>query len=269
MKFLIISLILSILGFGFLYAQSTVSKQISSIRISSEKLGVNKRIWIYTPKSYKSSAKRYPVIYMFDAQNLFDAKRAFAGEWQIDEYLDSLSVPEKEVIVVAIEHGNKKRIEELTPYAHEKHGGGKGNEFLQFIVEKVKPKIDDSYRTLSDSEHTAIFGSSLGGLMSFYACLKYSDTFSKAGIFSPAFWINPEIYDLVKATEIPKSTKFYFMAGDSESEEMVTDMEKMISLLKRKGFDDNRLFSKVVKNGKHNEKLWRENFPHAFEWLMK
>jgi len=269
MKILIISLIFVLLGLGFLYAQGSISKQISSIKIKSETSDFHKRLWIYTPKSYKSSSKSYPVIYMFDAQNLFDAKKAFAGEWEIDEYLDSLGIPEKEVIVVAIEHGNEKRLEELTPFAHEKHGGGKGDEFLKFLVEEVKPKIDDSYRTLSGSEHTAIFGSSLGGLMSFYACLKYKDTFSKAGVFSPAFWINPEIYDLVKNTEIPKSTKFYFMAGDSESEEMVIDMEKMITLLKRKGMDDNQVFSKVVKNGEHNEKLWRENFPQAFEWLIK
>lgn len=268
MKLLIISLILSVLGLGFLYAQGTASKQISSIKINSEKLGFKKRLWIYTPKSYKSSTKRYPVMYMFDAQNLFDAKRSFAGEWEIDEYLDSLNIKEKQVIVVAIEHGNKKRIEELTPFTHIKHGGGKGNEFMKFIVEEVKPKIDSSYRTLKESEHTSIFGSSLGGLMSMYACLKYSDTFSKAGVFSPAFWINPEIYDLVNSTQIPNTTKFYFMAGDSESEDMIIDMERMVTLLEQKGIKPNQIKKKVVKNGEHNEKLWRENFPEAFEWLM-
>ncbi|MEM6516423.1 MAG: alpha/beta hydrolase-fold protein [Bacteroidota bacterium] len=268
MKFLIISLVLSVLGFSFLYAQSTASKQISSMKFESAHLDSAKRVWIYTPKSYKSSEKRYPVIYMFDAQNLFDAKRSYAGEWEIDEYFDNLKNADKEVIVVGIEHGNEKRIEELTPYPHEKHGGGKGDDFMKFIVNDLKPKIDMKYRTLSDKTNTMLFGSSLGGLMSLYGTIKYPDVFSKAGVFSPAFWINPEIYDLVEASNGFENNTFYFMAGDSESEDMVTDMEKMIKLLHSEGLKSKQIKSKVVKGGQHNEQLWRENFPDAFEWLM-
>ncbi len=269
MKLLILSLVLSFLCIGFLYAQSTASKQITSIKLKSSQLEVTKKVWIYTPKNYRKSEKRYPVIYMFDAQNLFDAKTSYAGEWQIDEYLDSLSIEKTEVIVVGIEHGNDKRIEELTPYQHEKHGGGKGDKFLEFIIKEVKPKIDRKFRTEPQAQHTTIFGSSLGGLMALYATVKYPETFSRAGIFSPAFWINPEIYDFVESSKIPATTKFYLMAGDSESEEMVPDMNKMINLLKKKGVNENHMKSKVVEKGEHNEKLWRENFPEAFEWLMK
>jgi len=269
MKLLIVSLILSILGFGFLYAQTTASKQISSMKFKSKHLDTTKRVWIYTPKSYKSEDKSYPVIYMFDAQNLFDAKRSFAGEWQIDEYLDNLKDSEKEVIVVGIEHGNEKRIEELTPYVHEKHGGGKGDIFMKFLINEVKPKIDSVYRTKPEAEHTVIFGSSLGGLMALYGSIKYPEVFSRAGVFSPAFWINPEIYDLVKDSDGFTKNKFFFMAGDAESEKMVTDMEKMVALLKSEGVKSNQIKSKVIKGGKHNESLWRDNFPQAFKWLME
>lgn len=268
MKLLIVSLVFSLLGFGFLYAQSRASKQISSIKFKSVHLDSTKRVWIYTPKSYKSSEKCYPVIYMFDAQNLFDAKRSYAGEWEIDEYLNTIDEMDKEVIVVGIEHGNEKRIEELTPYPHAKHGGGKGDAFMKFIINDLKPKIDTNYRTKSDKDHTMIFGSSLGGLMALYGAVKYPEVFSKAGVFSPAFWINPEIYNLVKTLNGFESNEFYFMAGDAESDAMVSDMEKMIALLKQEGLKAKQIESKVVKGGKHNEKLWRENFPEAFNWLV-
>ena len=269
MKILLISLVLIVLTVGFLHAQSTASRQVSSFKMNAPLFGGKKTVWVYTPKTYKKSKKDYPVIYMFDAQNLFDSKTSYVDEWKVDEYLDSLSVNDREVIVVGIEHGNDKRIEELTPYAHSKHGGGKGDAFLKFMIETVKPKIDSKYRTKPDAEHTTIFGSSLGGLMALYGIIKYPDTFSKAGIFSPAFWINPEIYDLVASAEIMQGTKFYFLAGSAESEEMVPDMKKMEALLKGKGISNAHIKSKVIEGGEHNEKLWRDNFPEAFEWLMK
>jgi predicted alpha/beta superfamily hydrolase len=76
-------------------------------------LHTNKKIWIYLPKNYKTSEKKYPVMYMHDAQNIFDAKTSYVGEWNVDEKLDSLQA---QVIIVGIEHGNDERFEELTPY---------------------------------------------------------------------------------------------------------------------------------------------------------
>ena len=77
---------------------------------------------MFFPKSYKNPKTAYPVIYMHDAQNLFDDSTSYVGEWKIDEYLDSINT--NEVIIVAIEHGNEKRIDKLTPYPHEKHEVG-------------------------------------------------------------------------------------------------------------------------------------------------
>ncbi|MEO0059850.1 MAG: hypothetical protein RLZZ312_1497 [Bacteroidota bacterium] len=81
---------------------------------------------------------------MHDAQNLFDKKTFYAGEWQVDETLDSLSA---KVIVVAIEYGGDKRLDELTPFTHPKYGGGGANNYLDFIVRTLKPHIDSSFRT--------------------------------------------------------------------------------------------------------------------------
>jgi predicted alpha/beta superfamily hydrolase len=250
------------------YSQkNTASKQVSTFNIEAPQLNSTKKIWIYLPKNYETSQKNYPVIYMHDAQNLFDAKTSFVGEWNVDEKLDSLNA---QVIVVGIEHGNEKRMEELTPYKNAKYGGGNADNYLAFIVKNLKPAIDAKYRTMSNAANTAIMGSSLGGLVSYYAILKYPDIFSKVGIFSPAFWFNRnEITDLTNT--IPKlKTKIYFLCGDNEGDaDMVTDLNKIDDLVSKKRCKCKKLTKKtIVKGGQHNEKLWRDGFVNAYLWLF-
>jgi len=244
--------------------ESTASKNVSTFTIEAPQLKTTKKIWIYLPKDYSATAKKYSVIYMHDAQNLFDAKTSFSGEWNVDEKLDSLKA---QVIVVGIEHGNEKRIDQLTPFKNEKYGGGNADNYLDFIVKTLKPHIDATYRTKPKAKNTIIMGSSLGGLVSYYAILKYPETFGKAGIFSPSFWFSNNIYTLTEqATKI--KTKIYFLCGDKESDDMVRDMTKMERLL-----DTKRCYclhltkSKIVKGGEHNEKLWRNGFVKAVLWI--
>ncbi len=244
---------------------STASKQVFTFEIASPELQMVKKIWVYLPKNYKTSNKKFPVMYLQDAQNLFDKTTSFAGEWQVDETLDSLSA---QAIVVGIEHGNEKRLDELTPFANQKYGGGHADSYLKFIIETLKPHIDLTYRTKKNSKNTAIFGSSLGGLFAFYAMLQYPQTFGKVGVFSPSFWFTNDIFELLQ--KAPKlKNKCYFLCGDSESDDMVADMNKMYLLL-----DKNRCYclnlskKKIVKGGKHNEKLWRDGFAQAYLWLM-
>ncbi|MBS7255869.1 alpha/beta hydrolase [Flavobacterium branchiicola] len=245
--------------------ESTASKNVSTFTIESPQLKTTKKIWLYLPEGYSTSIKkRYSVIYMQDAQNLFDAKTSFVGEWNVDEKLDSLKAP---VIVVGIEHGNDKRIDELTPYKNEKYGGGKADDYVDFIVNTVKPYIDKNYRTKPKAKNTTIMGSSLGGLVSYYAAVKYPDVFGNAGVFSPSFWFSNDIYTFTEQS--PKiKTRFYFLCGDKEDENMVSDLNKMERLLEK-----NRCYclhltkTKIVKGGEHNEKLWRDGFVKAVLWL--
>ena len=256
------------------HAQSTASKQVSTFILEAPQLNTQKKIWVYLPKDYQNSKKSYSVIYMHDAQNLFDAETSYVGEWKIDEYLDSIN--SNESIIIGIEHGNEKRIDELTPFVNEKYGGGKGDLYLDFIIETLKPYVDLNYRTLTDHDHTIIWGSSLGGLMSLYAVIKYPETFGKAGIFSPAFWINKnEIFELVKNSDINPNHKFFFLVGSEEGEsmeiasEMVSDQHDMAKLLIDKGIDNRNIMDKVVPNGHHNETLWSTNFAETYQWLIK
>lgn len=256
------------------HAQSTASKQVSTFILEAPQLNTQKKIWVYLPKDYQNSKKSYSVIYMHDAQNLFDAETSYVGEWKIDEYLDSIN--SNESIIIGIEHENEKRIDELTPFVNEKYGGGKGDLYLDFILKTLKPYVDLNYRTLTDRDHTIIWGSSLGGLTSLYAVIKYPETFGKAGIFSPAFWINKnEIFELVKNSDINPIHKFFFLVGSEEGEtmeiasEIVSDQHDMANLLLDKGIDHSNIIDKVIFNGHHNEILWSTNFAEAYQWLIK
>jgi predicted alpha/beta superfamily hydrolase len=263
-----LTLLLAFLYYGIGIAQkSTASQQVSTFDLEAPQLQTTKKIWVYLPKDYSASAKKYPVLYMHDAQNLFDATTSYVGEWNVDETLDSLNA---QVIIIGIEHGGEKRMEELTPYAHPKYAGGKADAYLNFIVNTLKPKVDATYRTKTNAKNTAIMGSSLGGLVSFYAALKYPYVFGKVGCFSPSFWFNrKEMNDLMAKTE-HFNTKVYFLCGDSEGDDdMVTDMRNTEKWVNSKRCECKKLNkTQIVKDGQHNEKLWRENFKKAYLWLF-
>jgi predicted alpha/beta superfamily hydrolase len=256
----------SILFFNTLRAQqqSTAGKNVQTYTLYSPEYDYSKRVWVYLPEEYnKKSKQRYPVVYMADGQNVFDVKTSFSGEWRVDETLDSLQA---KVIIVAVEHGGDMRLEELTPYKNAEYGGGGVDKYLDFIMYTLKPHVDALYRTKPEKEYTGIFGSSLGGLMAYYTIISYPDTFGMAGVFSPAFWINPEIFELNQYADTINA-KVYFMCGDAESKDMVPDMQRMVKLAKAKAKKPDLINSKVVAGGQHNEKLWAAAFAQAILWL--
>ena len=188
------------------------------------------KVWVYVPPDYDSSKENYSVIYMHDAQNLFDVKTSFIGEWEVDETLNKLhKETRKSFIVVGIENGGEKRIEEYTPWKHEKYGGGKGEIYVNFLAKTLKPYIDKNYRTKPDSGNTAIIGSSLGGLISYYAGLEYPETFGKVGALSTSFWFSDKVNAFSKEKGDLKNTKIYFLVGEKEGQEMVEGTKKNTS----------------------------------------
>ena len=234
-------------------------------------LDKKRRVWIYLPTSYDTSSKSYPVVYMHDAQNLFDQSLSYSGEWEVDETLDRLeNSHELELIIVGIDNGGSERIDEYTPWEIPEYPSKQqGDAYIRFIKENLKPFIDKNYRTQSNREQTAIMGSSLGGLISYYAALQYPETFGKAGIFSPSFEMVKKSLGFAKDHGNLKDSKIYFMAGNKESEQMVAKMSQTIQLMIASGFPENNIKSKVVQEGEHNEKLWREEFEPAIIWLFE
>jgi len=228
-----------------------------------------RRIWLYLPPDYETSGKDYPVLYMHDGQNLFDLYTSFAGEWEVDETLNSLFDEGKEVpIVVGIDNGGAHRLAEYTPWPHPQYGGGDGDLYAQFIVETLKPHIDANYRTKPQRAFTGIMGSSLGGLISHYIAIKHQDVFGKAGIFSPSFWYSDSSYSFVTQTGSQFPMRYYMMGGTNESGGLVGQMQNMIQTLLAAGFDESELELKIVQGGQHNEYLWRTQFGEAYEWLF-
>src|SRR5512139_2503958 len=139
---------------------------ISDVR--SPQLGNTRDIHVYLPPSYRASGRHYPVVYMHDGQNLFDPETSFSGEWGVDETLERLGPEGVETIVVAIPNMGGARCDEYSPWTDPRAGGGRGDAYLAFIVETLKPRIDLKFRTRREREHTGIMGSSMGGLISLY-----------------------------------------------------------------------------------------------------
>lgn len=242
------------------------SWQVSTFEIDSPELNSKKKIWVYLPKTYHLKNKQnFSVIYMHDAQHLFDNTTAKTKDWNVDETLDSLNA---KVIVIGIEHNGDNRLDELTLFKNVKYGSENGDNYLDFIVQTLKPYIDQTYRTKSDKRNTAIIGSVLGGLISYYAILKYPHVFGKAGVFSPSFCYNSDIYELTKKTKKLKA-KIYFLCGDDENDDMLPNLKKMVYLV-----DSIRChclalnYTEVIKGAQQNEKLWREHFKQAYLWLF-
>jgi predicted alpha/beta superfamily hydrolase len=226
----------------------------------------HRRIWIYLPKNYSHSKMHYPVLYMHDGQNLFDEATSFAGEWGIDEALDSAK---KQCIVVGIDNDGARRMNEYNPFDHEKFGKGEGDLYVQFIAKTLKPYIDKHFRTKADPANTLIAGSSMGGLISMYAVMKYPKVFGRAGVFSPAFWVAPQlktdIEKMVKAST-HKNVRIYFYAGEQEGNQMVVDMLYMFERMRKLG--SSKMKVKINAEGKHNEPTWRHEFPDFYNWIM-
>lgn len=231
----------------------------------------SRRIWIYLPDDYTTSNKKYSVIYMHDAQNLFDDATSFSGEWGVDETLNKLAKDGiEDAIVVGIENGGESRLNEYSPWKNQKYGGGEGNKYVDFLAKTLKPYIDKHYRTKSQATHTGLIGSSMGGLITLYAGVKYPQKFGKLGVFSPSIWFaeNDLLYFIRKNTRKLSNLRFYFVAGKNEYEDMVSDIEGMADYLKKEGVKPENLKIKIDDYGTHSESYWRGEFDKAYEWLF-
>ncbi|MBL7701312.1 MAG: alpha/beta hydrolase [Ferruginibacter sp.] len=254
--------------FGALVRNRTASKQVHVMDTAFfiPQLNRSRRIWIYLPEGYETTKKHYPVLYMHDGQNLFDEYTSGFGEWGVDECLDSLNRSGKPgCIVVGIDNG-PKRFNEYNPFAFRDFGEGEGERYVDFIAQTLKPFIDKKYRTVTSKENTMIAGSSMGGLISYYAMMKRPEVFGKAGVFSPAFWTAPAINALTDSLAAKQAGKFFFYMGAKEGGAYVNDMLAVQELLGEKS--SAMIYSVIDDEGIHNEKSWRKWFAEFYCWMM-
>lgn len=235
----------------------------------SPQLQNRRDILVYLPPSYGRSEQRYPVVYMHDGQNLFDDATSYVGEWCVDETMEALSKQGTEAIVVGIPNQGEHRLDEYSPFRDRLGHGGRGDAYLTFIVRTLKPRIDHDFLTLPGRSHTSIMGSSMGGLISLYAALRYGGTFGAAGVMSPSLWFAKRAIfgSARKALFIPG--RLYMDLGLAEGLEMVTDARRMRTLLCEKGYrlGDDLLYIEE-RNGRHTESAWAGRLPAALQFLL-
>ncbi len=222
---------------------------------------------------------RYPVLYMHDGQNLFDAGSSFIGvEWQVDETVERLIKEGKipPIIVVGI-YNNAERMNEYTPTRDAgRKGGGRGEKYARFVIEEVKPFIDKTYRTKPGREDTAVAGSSLGGLISLYMGVEHGDVFSKVGVISPALmWDEASLLRKIEAKpESLKRLRVWLDMGTKEGVTLgsfslaMTYTERLTKAMEKGGLCEGKHFKYMEAEGAvHNEGAWAERFDRVLLFL--
>lgn len=230
-----------------------------------------RKVSILLPFDYdKNPQKRYPVLYLHDAQNLFNPRSPY-GNWGIDHKLAILA--EKgmgDLIVVAVDHGETDRVTEFLPIKHDKLGASEGRKYVKFIAETLKSYVDTHYRTLPSRSHTGMGGSSMGGLITAYGGLMFPEVFGKLMIFSPSLWVTRHSpFESVPFIQ-PILTRIYIYAGGKEGSNMIPNVKNFQDNIKNKGLDNSNLHFKlsVDLEGIHSEVRWGQEFPKAIEWLF-
>ncbi|MCF2652320.1 alpha/beta hydrolase [Anaeromassilibacillus senegalensis] len=234
-----------------------------------------RNVYVYLPTMYEyESELRYPVLYMFDGHNVFFDKDATYGKsWGLGRYLDYTDTP---LIVVAVECNHSPengRLSEYSPYDFEDpHLGrfiGRGKETMEWFIRVLKPQIDREFRTIPDRDHTFIMGSSMGGLMSLYAVLRYNKVFSRAAALSPSIWVAPErLCELVRRTPISPDTVIYMDYGSREMG-FHAEMERFFMQLGEQILSRRiHLTLRIVPNGDHSEASWEKQLPFCIGALM-
>jgi predicted alpha/beta superfamily hydrolase len=245
----------------------------------SKHLVNSRRLLVYLPPEYeKDKSQRYPVLYMHDGQNLFDDATSFAGEWHADETAEALIKEGKipPLIIVGIENAGGERVDEYTPVTS-RGEGGRGALYAKFVVEEVKPFIDQAYRTRPDRASTGVGGSSLGGLISLYIVKQYPDVFGRCAAVSPSLWWNlgQFLAEAQADATWARGTRIWLDMGTKEDEEnaivsqmRINDCTDLARSLERAGLKPAQDFTwRKIEGAGHNEAAWAERFDDVLIYL--
>lgn len=229
-------------------------------------------VHIYLPPSYQEGDKHYPVVYMQDGSYL--AKNCLN---LLEHKVKVQEIPE--IILVGVVPNN--RYDEYTPFvAASLTGtyadfGGNGAAYLNYLIEKVKPFVDTTYRTKPEPAYTGIIGASLGGLLSIYAALTKPDVFGKIGALSASFWFEGFLSFLEEVRLSKSNQKIYMSVGTLEGVYKQGIQRNMIPFtyqahhtLLQKGYPKKQLKFSVENGGTHDKVFFTKHFVQALEWLF-
>jgi predicted alpha/beta superfamily hydrolase len=219
---------------------------------------VARPVWVWLPPGYEQEPqRRYPVLYLHDGQNMFDA-RAAGAEWQVDETAQRLveSRAIAPLIVVAVASG-RDRLSELTPTAGVRGGGGLPV-YAAWLLGELKSEVDRRFRTLPDAAHTAVGGSSLGGLASLWMALHRADRVGAALVVSPSMWWDDFFPERdVRSTPPPEPRpRLWLDMGAHEGEGVFTASRRLRDALLSRGWSGTDLAYIEDPEGRHDEFSW-------------
>jgi len=234
-------------------------------------------IYIYLPPGYhQEPGKQYPVLYMHDGKNFWHRHFSRRPGWDVDKTTTRMIRENKirKIIIVGIPHSGRERLLEYSPpyicdtlsRRFHMERKGYGDKYYLYLKNSVKPMIDTKYRTLPGRQHTAVAGSSMGGIISFYLAYTYPSLFSKAGIISPAFYLeyridnkSAELQQLIKQK---KDILFYMDSGTAgRMQDGLYYTRKMKTSMLKAGWNLNKdLIYFEHKGGRHNKRSWRTRF---------
>jgi enterochelin esterase-like enzyme len=262
-----------------------------------------RNIDIWLPANYNPN-KKYAVLYMHDGQNLYDSNTTWNHQsWDVDDVLDKLMQAQtiQDVLVVGIWNGQQSRHAEYFPQkpfesllpaekdsitaelqiaARTKEGfTPTSDNYIQFLVEELKPYIDSTYSTNTDRAHTFIAGSSMGGLISLYAICEYPKVFGGAACFSThwpgTFHVDnnpvPEAFVRYMRDHLPdpSSHRLYFDYGDQGLDALYPPLQtKADAVMKAKGFSEKNWITRYFPGENHSERAWNKRLHIPMLFLL-
>lgn len=231
-----------------------------------------RRLHIYVPDDAFDKQQRYPVMYMFDGHNLFEDEEATYGKsWGLSDGLKRLK---QEMIVVGIEcnHEGYERLSEFSPYDFmygRKKIKGKGRQLMAWVCDELKPLIDRELPTMPDRLHTAIGGSSMGGLMALYTIFHHNDVFSKAAALSPHIFGMEQVLAETCKQSLALDTRIYVSWGAKECRNKQVLAEYSDYLISIANQHLGQVYLNLKVNGEHNEASWEEELPCFMAYLYE
>jgi len=257
-------------------------------------------ITLWLPPGYDAAkGRRYPVVYMQDAQNLFFLERSnFKKVWAADKaalgLIDSGKVPP--FIIVGIDQPGRERYQRYFPVKVPSAplreaiagfaGPLQGDDYVAFMADELKPLIDRDYRTRPQPRFTAVVGSSMGGLISIYALAERPDVFGKAAAVSTHTpLVGPENIEkapglaptiqgswrsyLYRQLGAPKGRKLWMDHGTATLDQYYAPYQQVIDAeVRRLGWTDRNYRSQVYPGAEHEENAWARRLPEVFGWLL-
>ncbi len=249
--------------------------RLHSFHFHSAILPDDRCVSVYLPVAYdEDPARRFPVLYLHDGQNLFDPRLSYipGRTWRAGSTADAVvdQGRAEPVIVIGIANTGIRRMAEYTPTRDYRMGGGEGDLYGRVLTEELKPAIDAHFRTLAGPEHTGLGGSSLGGLITLYLGLERPDIFSRLAVLSPSiWWDHRSILTFVNHLKPKPDLRIWIDIGTGEGLRHVRDCELLTRMLVKRGWllgDD--LAYLEVEGGVHDEDAWAARFDQVLSFLF-